>query len=579
MDRRELPDLSASQVPVVGPTVALRGWAGGPGFAVSSAVVPAPRHSATGWSGWQHSQGLWQDSGISWEPPAVEPAVDSAWSDYAPSRGAGQSWRPDGSGQVALPPAFAAAPTALAAPTRPQPIFTPMSPGFTAMPLGAPTLADAPILADTSGPPRGARPPLNEPDELYRAWQGSVRRASGRPKASARRRRQAWQVLRVGVPVAVIVSVGAGAVMMLTGKPGSVIADRADQASAGVGGQDGAFSGYPGQRGAVTISSITSASGIQLAVGSADTRPAIWRHDANGTWTLVSAASPALYQGQGTEDLTGVAHGLAGWIAIGDDVSGGVRRPVVVTSANGVTWQPLDITADFAGPGISITGVAASRDGYVVVGRQVSAGRVFAVMWWSADLRTWAAGSNGGLDGRLQPSAAYAVAAVPDGFIAAGTHGSGSAIWTSLDGRTWSVHDIAAPPGASAAVLSTLTSSGTRIVAAGYAATRAGDVPIVAASADGGAHWQQAVLSAPGGLGAVNALTAAGSGFVVAGRVGPAGAQRAVTWSSPDGLSWSAPIPAASGVGEITALAASGATVTGIAQQGADPSVITLPAP
>jgi hypothetical protein len=610
--------------PVVGPTVALRGWAGGPGFAALPAAVPVRDDLAAGWSGWQHAQGVWQNSGIMWEP-AAEPAVESAWSDYPPNRLPRQPWRGDNNGQVALPvPAYAAAPASTAPPlvftepqpafaavppastasqpvvTEPQPAFAAMPAGFAAMPLGAPTVADVPapprpavppppaFLPRPAAPSRATRPLLSEPDELYRAWQGSVRQASARPKVTTRGRRRAWQVVRVGVPATVIVSVGAGAVLMLTGKPGNVLGFRANQASTaadalGSGApltlNGAAFSGYPGQRGAVTISSIASAGGIQLAAGSADSHPAIWRRDASGTWTLVSAASPALYLLPGAENLISIAHGPAGWIAVGDVVSGAAPRPVVVTSANGVTWQPADTQAAFAGPGISITAVAAGPDGYVVVGSQVTAGRAFTVLWWSADLRTWIQASNGGLDGRVQPSAAYAVAAVPASFVAVGTHGSGSAIWTSGDGRQWAVHDVPAPAGASAAVLRMVTVNGSRIVAGGYAVTRAGDVPIAVVSADGGLRWHQAVLSAPGGLGTVTALTAAGSGFIAAGQVGTAAARHAVTWSSPDGLSWSAATPATSGVREITALSASGGTVTGIAQLGADPSVITFPAP
>ena len=122
--------------------------------------------------------------------------------------------------------------------------------------------------------------------------------------------------------------------------------------------------------------------------------------------------------------------------------------------------------------------------------------------------------------------------------------------------------------------------NGTRVAAAGYAVTKAGDVPVVVVSTDGGQHWSQIVLPAPGGVGAVTALTAAGSGFVAAGQAGPAGAdQHTVTWSSPDGRSWSAAAPAGGQVGQITALSAAGGTVTGTAQQGADPSVVTIPAP
>ncbi len=143
-----------------------------------------------------------------------------------------------------------------------------------------------------------------------------------------------------------------------------------------------------------------------------------------------------------------------------------------------------------------------------------------------------------------------------------------------------------APAGASGAALRFVAADGTRAVAAGYAVTRAGDVPIVVVSADGGRHWRQIVLPAPGGSGAVTALTAAGAGFVAAGQAGPAGAARAVTWRSPDGLTWPAPVPAAGGVRQITALSSTGGTVTGAAaaavtgtaQQGTAPSLITIPA-
>jgi hypothetical protein len=438
----------------------------------------------------------------------------------------------------------------------------------------APTRPDAPPLPARPRPGDGA-----EPDELYRAWQGSVRQASGRPR-TAGRRRHTWQVVRVGVPAAVIVIVGAGAVMMLTGKTGEMLAERGNQGipNAGTGAAaTGAFPGYPGQHGTVTVSSMAAAGGTRLAVGSADGHPAIWHRAADGTWTLVSASSPAVYQQPGTEDLTGVAYGPAGWIAIG----GGDQQPVLLTSADGVTWQPLvgQAQAAFAMPGIHLMGVAAGRSGYAVVGKQVSGGRVFAIMWSSANLRDWQMGSNGGLDGRLKSSAANAVAATAAGFVAVGSHGNSHAIWTSADGRNWTVSDVPEPAGASTATLRVVAVNGTRVAAAGYAVTKAGDVPVVVVSADGGQHWSQLVLPAPGGVGTVTALTAAGNGFVAAGQAGPAGgAQQTVTWSSRDGLSWSAATAAPAG-GQITALSAVGGAVTGTEQQGADPSVVTIPAP
>ncbi len=60
------------QIPVVGPTEALRGRPGGPGMAVPQGAVPGlldPQQR----SGWQLAQQVWQESGVAWEPPGTEP--------------------------------------------------------------------------------------------------------------------------------------------------------------------------------------------------------------------------------------------------------------------------------------------------------------------------------------------------------------------------------------------------------------------------------------------------------------------------------------------------------------------------
>jgi len=520
------------------PTRALLGWAGGPGFALLH--VDMPENDPSPRSPWQLAEGAWQDSGISWQRPQAERIRD----DYPPHPVSGQS--------------------------RPS---TPCD--------------SVPASTRPDAPPRHARTRPPEPDELFRAWQGSVRQASARSKLTARRRRQGWRLLRAGLPIAVIVTVGAGAVLMLMGKTNEVLADRARHGSPapgtkGIGGsatRTGTFDGYPGQHGTVMVSSIASAGGTLLAVGSADGHPAVWRRAVSGAWTLVSARSPAIYQRPGAERLTSVAHGPAGWIAVGGVVSGAAPQPVVLTSADGVTWRALDSAATFAGSGNFVMAVTSGPDGYVVVGKRMSRGRTFAAMWWSADLRSWIMGHNGGLDGRLQPSTVYAVAALPAGFIAAGTHGHCHSVWTSADGKTWRVHDVIVPPGATSALLNVVAVNRNLVAAAGYAVLKDGDVPIFVLSADGGEHWRQIVLATPGTFGLVTTLTAAGSGFVAAGLAGPAAAQHAVTWSSPDGQTWSAATEAGLGTRQITALTAFGHTVAATVQRGADPILVTLPAP
>jgi len=599
-----MPADAAPGVPAVGPTAALLGRAGGPGFVVPPGAGPGiydPAHR----SAWQLAREVWEESGIGWEPPAVEPLPEPGWEpptaeplpapgwgEYRRARSPGQSWPPEGDGREAPPPqAFAVAQ---------DPAWQPHgAPAFAGAPAsassfaGAPTFADASALADapppalanrgTSAPSArwpGGEPPdgrgLGESDELYRAWQGSVRQAAARPKMTAARRRQAWQVVRVCVPAVVVVTVGVGAVMMLTGKTNEMLASRANDSSPAPAARHStvAFAGYPGQRGTVTVNAIAGAGGTRVAVGSADGHPAIWRRAADGTWTLVSAL--ALDQRPGAASLSSVAHGTLGWIAVGDIGSGAAQQPVVVTSSDGVTWRAIGGGA-LAAPGAFVMAVTAGPSGYVVVGKQVSAGRTFAALWWSADLSTWVAGNNGGLDGQEASSAVYAVSATASGFVAAGTHGGCHTIWTSTDGRNWSDYDVPKPPGASAALLQAVAVNGTRIVTAGYVTGKAGDMPVVVVSKDNGIHWRQILLTAPAGLGSVTALTPAGSGFVAAGEAGPPGAQHAVTWSSPDGETWSAATPVSAG--QITALTVTGDTVSGTAQRGAAPSIVTLAAP
>ena len=94
-------------------------------------------------------------------------------------------------------------------------------------------------------------------------------------------------------------------------------------------------------------------------------------------------------------------------------------------------------------------------------------------------------------------------------------------------------------------------------MAAGFATTGADDIPIVATSADAAAQVTQVVLRAPNGPATVTAVTATSDGYVAVGQAGPANAQYAVTWTSPDGLTWSPAAPLrAAGTSEVTALTA-----------------------
>lgn len=323
-------------------------------------------------------------------------------------------------------------------------------------------------------------------------------------------------------------------------------------------------------------------SGTQIAAGASGGYPAIWRNGADGSWTLARGSTPGTFSRPGLQKLTGIAHGPAGWVAVGGVVAGVKQHPVVVTSADGVTWQAADAQHAFASSGTYTSGVAAGKQGYVIVGRQVTGHRTFAAVWWSSGLGGWTRGYNGNLDGRLSSSEMLAVTALPRGFIAVGQW-RGAGAWTSADGRHWTPVSLPVPAGSKSAVLRQVAANGNHVVATGDAVTAAGKIPFAVVSADGGATWTEVTLKAPGGTGTVTALTSAGRGFVAAGVTGQPGRSYAIMWTSANGLTWSAGQPVTGSPAVITALTATGQTVTGIAfppaQQPQTPELLTLPAP
>jgi WD40 repeat protein len=325
----------------------------------------------------------------------------------------------------------------------------------------------------------------------------------------------------------------------------------------------------------VAVKSLAIADGQQIAVGSADGYPAIWRKT-GGFWTLVSSrtlvsAAPRLAA------LTSVTHGSAGWLAVG------VPGPVAFTSADGTTWRPApgSIARDLTG--VADVAAAAGPRGYVIVGKLVApGGSCVADVWWSPNMASWTRAHD--VNDATGSSQVLAVAASAHGFISAGSHDGQPALWTTTSGPAWKTIVLPLPHGATG-VLQQIAIDGNRVVALGVQTAEGVTRPLAELSTDGGATWRQVPFGALGPEPAVTALTASPGGFVAAVQTGAPGQPDGTVWTAADGANWTrSHVSGLSGSGtrQLTALASSGTTVTGIASiatpQIQRPVILTLSA-
>ena len=329
----------------------------------------------------------------------------------------------------------------------------------------------------------------------------------------------------------------------------------------------------------VAVKSQAIADGQQIAVGSADGYPAIWRKAGSGpgeaggaSWTLVSSLSLVSAE-PGLAALTSVTYGPAGWLAVG------VPGPVVFTSANGTTWQPArgSIARGLAG----VVGVAAAAgpDGYVIVGKLVApGGACVADVWWSPDLTDWTRAHD--VNDTTGSSQVLAVAANAYGFVSAGSHDGQPAVWTTTDGRSLDHDRPAAALRGHHRRAAAGGCEGHRVVALGQQTIAGATTPLAELSADGGATFKPVPFASPGPDPAITALTAGAGGFTAAALAGAPGQQEVTIWTSVDGSSWTR--SSATGTDQLTALSPAGPAVTAIGSAATPQSqrlvVLTLPA-
>jgi hypothetical protein len=411
-------------------------------------------------------------------------------------------------------------------------------------------------------------------------------------------RKRNW-LLGLAAPILAAVAVGIAVVVVAggggnAGAPSALAAGFPPARLAG-----GNFTGA-GATSRVILDAIGASAGTEVTAGAANGGPALWVSvDGGSEWTRAALGGPASLSQAATGELAGVAHGRAGWVAVGTTLAA-AGGPLVVSSPDARAWT---VTGGIAGPaaGSAVgSAVAAGPAGYVIVGHR-SVGRdgaAVAAAWYAPGLSGWrsatvtgttgtgATGTGATGTGQGQRAAAAgqmmsAVAATAGGFAAVGSAGTSAAAWLSADGRSWRQVSLAEPAGAARAALEYVAANGASLVAAGTEFTASGaSRPFAEVSADAGATWTAVQLPVPGigpGNGTtVTALTAAAGGFTATGTYLTKAGPEVVVWTLPPGTpvtagtGWTAVTPQGLGLASanagnaLTALTAVGATLTGV---------------
>jgi hypothetical protein len=250
--------------------------------------------------------------------------------------------------------------------------------------------------------------------------------------------------------------------------------------------------------------------------------------------------------------MRSVAASDSGFVAVGWDRSGGDIDAVVWTSSDGVAWSrvPHDEAVFGGNDTQTMRSVAASDRGFVAVGNDSSGGDFDAAVWTSPDGVVWSRVPHDeavfGGDGDQQMDD---VVMAESGFVAVGLEWMGddndAAVWTSPGGLVWSrvPHDEAVFGGESDQDMNSVVGTERGFVAVGEAWLGEDPDAAVWTSPDGLA-WSRVPHDAAvfGGDDSqkIMSVTASEFGFVGVGfdRSGGDFADAAV-WTSPDGVVWS----------------------------------------
>jgi hypothetical protein len=272
-----------------------------------------------------------------------------------------------------------------------------------------------------------------------------------------------------------------------------------------------------------------------VAIGDDDDDAAVWTSVDGLSWSRVRHDEAVF----GGASMWSVTIGGPGLVAVGVDGVGdsgidqdsapGDRDAAVWTSVDGITWSRvphdevvfggandqgmLDVTV--GGPGL----VAVGFDGVGVID---NGGSQVAAVWTSVDGVTWSRVPEEAVTGgRHYPM--WSVTAGGPGLVAVGWDHPDAAVWTSVDGTIWSrvPHDEAIFGATNHWEMVSVSAAGPGLVAVGDAVWTSVDGRAWSLSYDfDGTMWS---------------VTAGGPGLVGVGRVG----SDAAVWTSVDGITWS----------------------------------------
>jgi hypothetical protein len=278
--------------------------------------------------------------------------------------------------------------------------------------------------------------------------------------------------------------------------------------------------------------------------GDLDTVTTFWRSADGRTWTMADA-DPAVW---GPWTAERVAHGAAGIVVL----AGGDNGRAVLSSNDGETWQVTPITTEALGlpadtfPGAyPINDVTATDTGFLALGSLTSSQGVSQpLLLTSADGVSWQRAGGPALEpGAVFPEY-FAGAVAADGRQYAVVTSSDPAarvmVWRSSDGATWDT--VGGPElfaGVADPVVTRVAALDGRLVAAGQSDS-AGDAAVWVS--DDGEAWALAPGTALGGPGIQTAgvlATQDGEWLLFGTETHDAGGDMGgVAWSSTDGQEW-----------------------------------------